>query len=45
MRKPDLDHLLETAVARALGVTPPRRLNNRRMVPVRKPAQPVKHAA
>ena len=29
MRKPDLDHLLETAVAKALGVTPPRKLNRR----------------
>ena len=44
MRKPDLDHLLETAVAKALGVTPPRKLN-RRMVPARKAQQPIRHAA
>lgn len=44
MRKPDLDHLLETAVAKALGVQPPRRLN-RRMIPVRRQSQPTKHAA
>jgi hypothetical protein len=45
MRKPDLDHLLETAVAKALGVNLPRK-HNRRMVPVRKQhAHPVKHAA
>ena len=44
MRKPDLDHLLEAAVAKALGVQLPRRLN-RRMIPVRKQAQPIKHAA
>jgi hypothetical protein len=43
MRKQDLDHLLETAVAKALGVTLPRK--HRRMVPVRKAQHPVKHAA
>jgi hypothetical protein len=44
MRKPDLDNLLETAVAKALGVALPRR-HDRRMVPVRKQAHPVRHAA
>lgn len=45
MRKPDLDHLLEAAVAKALGVAMPYK-RNRRMVPMRKAAQhPVKHAA
>ena len=44
MRKPDLDHLLEAAVAKALGVSRPHR-HNRRMVPVRKPLHPIKHAA
>ena len=44
MRKQELDHLLEAAVAKALGVTLPRK-QNRRMVPVRKPHHPVKHAA
>ncbi len=44
MRKADLDHLLETAVAKALGVNPPRKLN-RRMVPTRRAQHPVKHAA
>ncbi len=44
MRKTDLDSVLETAVAKALGVPLPRRLH-RRMVPVRKAAHPVKHAA
>ncbi len=38
MRKPDLDHLLETAVAKALGVAVPRHLNRRRS-PARKPVQ------
>ena len=44
MRKPDLDHLLEAAVAKALGVPLPRKLN-RRMTPAKKAQQPVKHAA
>jgi hypothetical protein len=44
MRKPDLDHLLEAAVAKALGVPLPRKLN-RRMVPAKKAQQPIKHAA
>lgn len=44
MRKPDLDHLLEAAVAKALGVPLPRRLA-RRMTPARKAQQPIKHAA
>lgn len=44
MRKPDLDHLLEAAVAKALGVSLPHK-HNRRMAPVRKAAHPVKHAA
>jgi hypothetical protein len=44
MRKPDLDHLLEAAVAKALGVPLPRKLG-RKMVPVRKAQHPVKHAA
>jgi len=44
MRKQELDHLLETAVAKALGVNPPRK-PNRRMVPVRKAQHPIKHAA
>lgn len=44
MRKPDLDHLLEAAVAKAIGVTLPRK-HNRRMVPLRKVAHPIKHAA
>lgn len=45
MRKPDLDHLLQTAVARALGVSLPPRKLTRRLVPARKAQQPVKHAA
>lgn len=44
MRKTDLDHLLEAAVAKALHVHLPRN-QNRRMVPVRKPMQTIKHAA
>ncbi len=44
MRKPDLDHLLEAAVAKALGVRLPRKLA-RRPMPARKLHQPVKHAA
>lgn len=44
MRKPDLDHLLEAAVAKALGVPLPRKLNQRRAT-VRKARQPVKRAA
>jgi hypothetical protein len=44
MRKPDIDHLLEAAVAKALGVPLPRKLN-RRVVPAKKVQQPVKHAA
>ncbi len=44
MRKTDLDHLLEAAVAKALHVHLPRN-QNRRMVPVRKQAHAVKHAA
>lgn len=44
MRRSDLDHLLETAVAKALGVSLPRR-PVRRMVPLRKQAQPIRHAA
>ena len=44
MRTKDLDQLLETAVAKALGVSLPRKMN-RRMVPVRKAAHPIKHAA
>jgi hypothetical protein len=44
MRKPDLDHLLETAVAKALGVPLPRKLS-RRMIPAKKAPQPVRHAA
>ena len=44
MRKPDLDHLLEAAVAKALGVPLPRK-PVRRMVVSRKAQQPVKHAA
>lgn len=44
MRKPDLDHLLEAAVAKALGVSLPRL--NRKMTPARRTAHhPVKHAA
>ena len=45
MRKTELDHLLEAAVAKALGVKLPRAINAapRR---TRKPAhRPVKHAA
>lgn len=44
MRKTDLDNLLETAVAKALGITLPRK-HNRRMVPARKLAHPVRQAA
>ena len=44
MRKLDLDHLLEAAVAKALGVSLPHR-HNRRMMPVRKAQHPLKHAA
>lgn len=43
MRKPDLDRLLEAAVAKALGVPLPKQ---RKMTPVRKTSQhPVKRAA
>ena len=44
MRKPDLDHLLEAAVAKALGVPLPRKLN-RRVIATKKAQQPIKHAA
>ena len=44
MRTKDLDHLLEAAVAKALGVQIPHK-HNRRMVPVRKAQHPIKHAA
>lgn len=44
MRTKDLDHLLETAVARALGVTVPRKLV-RRAAPARKAHSPVRRAA
>jgi hypothetical protein len=44
MRKLDLDHLLEAAVAKAIGVPLPRKLG-RRVVPARKAHQPVRHAA
>ena len=45
MRKTDLDHLLETAVAKALGVKMPRNIHAARR-PVRKSAhRPIKHAA
>ena len=46
MRKTDLDHLLEAAVAKALGVHLPRN-NNRKLSAARKAAtqHPVKHAA
>jgi hypothetical protein len=44
MRTKDLDHLLEAAVAKALGVSLPRKMN-RRMVPARKAQHPIKHAA
>jgi hypothetical protein len=44
MRKSHLDHLLEAAVAKALGVSLPRR-PYRRMVPVRKAQHQLKHAA
>jgi hypothetical protein len=44
MRKADIDHLLEAAVAKALGVHLPRM--NRKMIRSRKPVQPpVRHAA
>jgi hypothetical protein len=44
MRKQDLDHLLETAVARALGVTLPRL--RRKMTPAKRTVHhPVKRAA
>jgi hypothetical protein len=44
MRKSDLDHMLEAAVAKALGVRVPRR----KMVPIRRPraqAHPIRRAA
>jgi len=44
MRKPDLDRLLENAVAKALGVSLPHK-HVRRMAPVRKVQHPIKHAA
>jgi hypothetical protein len=47
MRKTELDHLLETAVAKALGVKLPRRMNAAHR-PMRKSAQGhrhIKHAA
>ena len=44
MRKPDLDRLLETAVAKALGVPLPRRLG-RRLPPARPAHHPVRRAA
>ena len=44
MRTKDLDHLLETAVAQALGLSLPSKLG-RRMVPARKAAHQIKHAA
>jgi hypothetical protein len=44
MRKPDLDHLLEAAVAKALGVNLPRA--SRKMTPAKRTAHhPVKRAA
>lgn len=43
MRKSDIDHLLEAAVARALGVPLPRRLSRRPVA--RKAHQPIRHAA
>lgn len=44
MRKPDLDQLLEAAVAKALGVSLPRL--TRKMTPVKRTAHhPVKRAA
>lgn len=44
MRKTDLDHQLEAAVAKALGVSLPR--SNRKMVPAKRAAHnPVKRAA
>ncbi|MEO6014306.1 MAG: hypothetical protein ABIQ30_12095 [Devosia sp.] len=42
MRKTSLDHLLENAVAKALGVSMPRQA---RRIRTRKPLHPVKHAA
>jgi hypothetical protein len=45
MRKAELEHLLEEAVAKALGVKLPVKAR-RRMVPAKKAAQhPVRHAA
>jgi hypothetical protein len=44
MTKSNLDRLLENAVAKALGVSMPHK-SARRMVPVRRPAENVKHAA
>jgi hypothetical protein len=45
MRKTELDHLLETAVAKALGVKLPRSVHAVRR-PARKSAhRPIKHAA
>jgi hypothetical protein len=45
MRKTDLDHLLEAAVAKALGVKLPRNIHAARR-PARKSAhRPIKHAA
>jgi len=44
MRTKDLDHLLEAAVAKALGVSLPRKMN-RRIVTARNSQHPIKHAA
>ncbi|MEO7221033.1 MAG: hypothetical protein ABIY37_01030 [Devosia sp.] len=44
MRKLALDHLLEAAVAKALGVSLPHKPISRR-APVRKAQHPLKHAA
>lgn len=44
MRKAEIEHLLEAAVAKALGVKLPPKAR-RRTVPARKTAAPIRHAA
>jgi|GEM_PF-4040762 len=45
MRRTDLDHLLEAAVARALGVKLPRRLAAASRSPRKAAHRPARHAA
>jgi hypothetical protein len=45
MRRTDLDHMLEAAVAKAIGVKLPRRLTSASRAPRKAPHRPVRHAA